>query len=484
MAQSYYIVFSCLFINDQFFHRFAHLLTDIKKNITFAAMKYREFIHEALTDDERTTGALQKPVLVALSGGADSVALLRVLLEADYTCYAAHCNFHLRGEESMRDERFVRDLCQRLDVPLAVKDFDVTAWQQAHGGSVEMACRELRYTWFEQERQRLGCQRIAVAHHSDDQEETFFLNLLRGTGTRGLAGMRRLNGHIWRPLLGVSRNEIVAYLASIGQQYVTDSTNVENNYRRNQLRNIVLPSLHQQFPDAHQRIVDTMSHLRDDAALIQSLAEIMLPDPLHIDSATLSSCPQAATLLYHRIRHMGFNREQCRQAVAAATQSHSGRQFTGNGYILHVNRQALDIEDANNHPTAIEVPIDLHNDVLSPVKITVSHNNAPFSPLMCDGKTRVAFSSKILDCQHVVLRHWRRGDRIKPFGMRGSKLISDLFADMKLDTAAKHATWLLEADGSILWVLGYRASALFPILQESQDYLLLDFQKVSQKAKK
>ena len=103
---------------------------------------------------------------------------------------------------------------------------------------------------------------------------------------------------------------------------------------------------------------------------------------------------------------------------------------------------------------------------------------------MCDGKTRVAFSSKILDCQHVVLRHWRRGDRIKPFGMRGSKLISDLFADMKLDTAAKHATWLLEADGSILWVLGYRASALFPILQESQDYLLLDFQKGSPKAKK
>ena len=145
-------------------------------------MNQKEFLNSILTGEESRT-IIRERILVALSGGPDSVALLRALLATGkYECYAAHCNFHLRGEESMRDERFVRDLCQRLDVPLSVKDFDVAAWQQEHGGSVEMACRELRYDWFEKERERLRCSRIAVAHHADDQVETFFLNLMQRAG--------------------------------------------------------------------------------------------------------------------------------------------------------------------------------------------------------------------------------------------------------------------------------------------------------------
>lgn len=414
-------------------------------------------------------------MLVALSGGADSVALLRVLLEAGYDCRAAHCNFHLRGEESMRDERFVRDLCQRLNVPLAVKDFDVAAWQQEHGGSTEMACRELRYAWFEQERQRQGCDLIAVAHHSDDQVETFFLNLLRGTGIRGLAGMQRLSGNIWRPLLDVSRSDILAYLSTIGQDYVTDSTNSENDYRRNQLRNLVLPAIEQQFPQAHERIHYTMGNLRDDLDLLTSLVNEILPDQFHIRIEALCSHPEAITLLYHRIRQMGFNREQCQQAIEAARKGHCGRQFMGKGYIMHVNRQSLDIE-TTQETQPVEIPVNLNSNLLSPVHVTISRNNAPFSPMMCDGKHTVAFSTDLLDCQRIVLRHWRQSDRIRPFGMQGSKLISDLFADLKLDHADKRDTWLLEADGDILWVLGHRASALFPVKPECEDYLLLKFQ--------
>ena len=414
-------------------------------------------------------------MLVALSGGADSVALLRVLLEAGFDCRAAHCNFHLRGEESMRDERFVSDLCQRLNVPLTVKDFDVAAWQQEHGGSTEMACRELRYAWFEQERQRQGCGLIAVAHHSDDQVETFFLNLLRGTGIRGLAGMQRLSGNIWRPMLDISRRDILDYLRAIGQVFVTDSTNNENDYRRNQLRNLVLPAVEQQFPQAHERILDTMGNLRDDLDLLTSLVNEILPDERHISIEVLCSQPEASTLLYHRIRHMGFNRDQCQQAIDAALNGHSGRQFVGKGYIMHVNRQSLDIE-ATQEIQPTEIPVDLWSDLFSPVHVTISRNNAPFSPLMCDGKHTVAFSTDLLDCQRIVLRHWRRGDRIKPFGMQGSKLVSDLFADLKLDHADKHNTWLLEADGDILWVLGHRASALYPVKPESPGYLLLKFQ--------
>lgn len=433
-------------------------------------MKNEVFPELKLTRAEENL--LLKPVLVALSGGADSVALLRVLMDMGLECLAAHCNFHLRGEESMRDERFVRALCQQLDIPLVVKDFDVPAYQQTHGGSVEMACRELRYTWFEEERQRLGCGVIAVAHHADDQIETFFLNLFRGTGMRGLAGMRRLNGHIWRPLLDVTREEIINYLEAIGQDYVTDSTNAQNDFRRNRLRNIVLPVVRQQFPSAPSRILDTMGNLSDDCDLLTSLVNNMLPDERHIDLNTLMVVPQASTLLYHRIRHLGFNREQCMKAVDAARQRNSGRQFLSAGYVMHVNRQSLDIE-AHENKTDIEIPLDLNGDVISPVKIAVTRNHAPFSPMMCDGKCKVAFHTDVLHCQRVILRHWRRGDRIKPFGLNGNKLVSDLFADLKLTHAEKHAAWLLEADGDILWVLGYRASALYPVPRESQDYLLL-----------
>ncbi len=435
-------------------------------------MNPQEFSHLIFTSQE-TSIAKGSRVLVALSGGADSVALLRMLTSEGYDCHAAHCNFHLRGEESMRDERFVCDLCEKLDIPLVVKDFDVKAYQQEHGGSTEMACRELRYTWFEQERQRLECDLIAVAHHSDDQVETFFLNLLRGTGIRGLAGMQRLSGNIWRPLLDVSRNQILEYLEAIGQDYVTDSTNDENHYRRNQLRNIILPVIGQQFPHAGERILDTMANMRDDLSLLTALVNDILPNERHIDNKTLCSSPDAPTLLYHRIRHLGFNRVQCGQAVEAARHGHSGRQFIGKGHVLHVNRRTLDIEPTYEHPE-IEIPVDLNADLLSPVHVSISRNNAPFSPLMCDGKSKVAFSSYLLRCQRIVLRHWRKGDRIKPFGLKGSKLVSDLFNDLKLDDSEKHNAWLLEADGDIIWVLGHRASALYPVVLQSQDYLLFN----------
>lgn len=434
-------------------------------------MNREEFINR-VRDGLETIDINHKSVLVALSGGADSVALLRALLELQCDCRAAHCNFHLRDDESYRDEQFVRQLCQQLNVPLTVKDFDVAAWQQEHGGSVEMACRELRYQWFEQERQRQECAYIAVAHHADDQVETFFLNLLRGTGIKGLTGMERLNHKIWRPLLSVTRADILDYLASIGQDYVTDSTNAQNTYRRNRLRNIVLPNIEHQFPHGTSRIINTMENLSRDNRLLTTLVNDLIPNESHIDIATLLGQSEAPTLLYHRIRHLGFNREQCEQAIEAAHQSHTGRQFVGKGHLLIVNRLTLDIERINE-PQDVEIPIDLTTDVLSPVHISISRNNPPFSSLMCDGKSKVAFSTQLLECQQIVLRHWRRGDRIKPFGLKGSKLVSDLFADLKLDHAAKRDAWLLVADDKILWVLGYRAAAQYTVDPESQEYLLL-----------
>jgi tRNA(Ile)-lysidine synthase len=186
-----------------------------------------------------------KPVLVAVSGGADSVALLDVLLRAGYTCIAAHCNFHLRGDESDRDARFVQDLCQQWNVTLEVQDFDTRAYAQTHDISIEMAARELRYAWFEQMAEKHACQAVAVAHHQNDQAETLLLNLKRGAGLRGLAGMRPKSANpmtpegvpVVRPLLCTTRDYIEHYLRDKrGLRWMNDSTNSDTSITRNAIR--------------------------------------------------------------------------------------------------------------------------------------------------------------------------------------------------------------------------------------------------------
>ena len=186
----------------------------------------------------------KQPILVALSGGADSVALLRVLLDLGYRCEAAHCNFHLRGAEADRDEHFVTDLCHEQDVILHIAHFDVEAHKQARGISTEMACRELRYNWFKTLLAKGDCQAVAVGHHADDNIETVILNMLRGTGIHGLAGMKPRNGHVVRPLLCVTRRQLVEHLHQINQPFIVDSTNHDDGFKRNWVRNVVLPTIY------------------------------------------------------------------------------------------------------------------------------------------------------------------------------------------------------------------------------------------------
>ena len=195
-----------------------------------------------------------KKVIAGISGGADSVAMLLGLHEAGADITAIHCNFHLRGEESERDRRFVEKLCQRLEIPLVVIDFDVNDYMLRHKISTEMACRELRYAEFRRILNEKKADRIAVAHHADDNAETLLLNLMRGAGVAGMRGMVPDTGEIIRPLLEVSRTEILHYLESKGETYVTDSTNLISDYRRNFLRNEILPLLESRWPEARRSI--------------------------------------------------------------------------------------------------------------------------------------------------------------------------------------------------------------------------------------
>ena len=215
--------------------------------------------------EEKDLFNLQDKVLVALSGGADSVALLRVLLSLGYTCECTHCNFHLRGLESDRDESFVRQLCEEHSISLHVTHFDTSAYAKEHHLSIEMAARELRYEWFEHIRKEIEASVIAVAHHRDDSVETFLLNLMRGAGINGLKGIPVKNGYIVRPLLSISRDVILDYLQAINQGYVTDSTNLEDEYMRNKIRLNILPLMKEVNPSVMETIQETTFRLSEVA---------------------------------------------------------------------------------------------------------------------------------------------------------------------------------------------------------------------------
>lgn len=435
--------------------------------------KVKSFIGSRLINDDQ-------PVLVALSGGADSVALLRVLLALGYECRAAHCNFHLRGEESNRDEQFVAALCNKLNVALDVKHFDVPACMSEHGVSMEMACRQLRYEWFEELRKERGCGCIAVAHHNDDNIETFFLNALRGTGIAGLTGMRPRNGVVVRPLLCVSRAEILAWLGEIKQDYVTDSTNLENDARRNRLRNIVLPALYKEFPGAKDALLTTIENVRqcnelysESVGVMRNIVSDREGDSIVIDLEILNSFENREMLLYEILKPLGFNSEQCSNMLTSAV----GRHFSTSNHMAAINRATIDVFPLQPRDENVYI-VNLDGDkVVEPVALEIIHvEDEAFSPAMVDGKCTIALSNEILQCSQVLLRHWRGGDRFKPFGMHGSKLVSDLFTDLKLSEKEKNAAWLLEADGEIVWVLGYRAAQLFRVPAKCSQFLILKLQ--------
>lgn len=423
------------------------------------------------------------PVLVTLSGGADSVALLRVLLSMGCNCMAAHCNFHLRGDESNRDEQFVTELCNSLGVNLVVKHMDVPACQRERKLSVEMACRELRYEWFACLADEHKCQAIAVAHHADDNVETFFLNALRSSGLSGLAAMKPRNGNIIRPLLCVTRADVEAYLAELRQPYVVDSTNLENDYKRNRVRNVIVPAIEQEFSGARKTLAITVEHTRDYADLYQDLIDDLKRrvmsvenDVYRIDMDGLLQLKTAklALLLFDLVKEFGYGFEQCSD-IADLIQNNtaSGQHFHCSSYTLSISGKNIIIEKSKEIEDD-EILLDFSAPDKAKEILEVERSvGVQFNPSMCNGKDVIALSTEVLDCRKVVLRHWRDGDRMKPWGLRGSKLLSDLFTDAKLGPEAKKNVWILEADGVVLWALGLRASSAYSVKPGSADYMLL-----------
>lgn len=260
-------------------------------------MKINKNLHpiEASVKKEASGYNIRK-VIVALSGGADSVAAAYAAKQAGLEILALNCNFHLRGDESDRDMEFVKKFCLNYQIPLEIKDFNVEDFMQKNKGtSVEMACRELRYQWFREKKEETGAERIITGHNADDNIETLFLNLLRGSGTRGLKGMTKMNREIWRPLLNVHRPEILEYLKLNNLDFVIDSTNLESDYRRNFLRNEVFPLLRSEWKGFDKALDRTIQNLQGENSIIEKVIGELLPDegmPLPVSMVLESGAPE------------------------------------------------------------------------------------------------------------------------------------------------------------------------------------------------
>ena len=415
--------------------------------------KVERFIHQ----HGLLTG--KRPVLVGLSGGADSVALLGVLVQLGYPCQALHCNFHLRGEESDRDEVFAHRFADSLGVPFLKVDFDTTGYAAAHHESIEMAARSLRYRWFEEQRQAYDAEAIAVAHHRDDSVETLLMNLLRGSGLRGLGGIRPRNGQVVRPLLVVSRAEIEEWLKAQGWDYVTDSSNLSDAYTRNFIRLRVLPLLEQLNPAARETIARSAAHLSAAEQLYEYMVEearkavFVTADSLSIEA--LLRYPAPETLLYEWLRPYGFSRIVVSELFESLT-GLSGKQFYSATHQVLKDRDRLYIAPQREESAwqPVEIPVAT-GEFTQPLRLSCRLMvRTPDFQMERTADTAYFDADKLPD--RLSLRLPQTGDWFVPFGMRGRKKLSDFFADQKMTRWEKSQQPLLGAGDSIIWVVGRR----------------------------
>ena len=433
--------------------------------------------------------------IIALSGGADSVSLLLVLkhLESEFgiTLEAAHCNFHLRGDESLRDEQFCQQLCRRLHVPLHLVHFDTHVYADLHHVSIEMAARDLRYAYFEQLRRDISAADICVAHHRDDSVETLLLNLVRGTGLRGLRGIQPRNAHIIRPLLSHSRQQIEQYLNALGESYVTDSTNLHNDVKRNKIRLDVMPLLHELNPSVSQSIFETSLRVTEalkifDDAIQQAIADVTTPQtqnsklktqnsPLIISVPRLKQLPSPEYTLHEILSPRGFTSAQIEQIYTSLDTNPTGKIITSCSHELAFDRSTLILQPKT--PTALVRPMHIPETgtyVLSDnlkLKVETEECGDRYEP----SRTADCASLDASDIKFpLTLRHIQPGDRFVPFGMTGTKLLSDYLTDRKKNIFEKRAQLVLtDAQQRILWLVGERTDNRFRITPHTQQVLRL-----------
>ncbi len=415
-------------------------------------------------------------VLVAVSGGIDSMVMLHLLHASNVDCAVAHCNFGLRGNESDNDERFVCEKVVEYGFRLHTKYFETMDYASQKGLSIQMAARELRYQWFNELAGQFGYESIAIAHHRDDRIETMVINLARGTGIRGLTGIKPRNGRLIRPLLFASRQDIIDHAKENGIEFREDSSNASDKYARNYIRHHVIPGLEQFFPSLQQTIERDMEYFSGVEAFyndaVQGYTKEVVSekdDLVYIDLQSLIKSPSPPTLLYEIIKPFGFSGSAVTD-ILHETVHPSGRQFFSSTHRLLCDRQSLVIQKLeentpqeyliDDQTSEIQVPIGMTFHIL---KKTQGYKPAADPAIACLDYRKLHFP--------LLLRKWQHGDSFCPLGMKNMKKLSDFFIDNKLSIFEKEQCWVLVSGGQIAWIVGRRIDDRFKISDETKQVI-------------
>jgi tRNA(Ile)-lysidine synthase len=442
---------------------------------------------QTITIEQHFKDAIRKftssKVLLAVSGGVDSMVLLHLLKSSSINFEVAHCNFNLREEESEKDYLFVKKSCLQSDIVFNGKKFDTTAFAKENGLSIQMAARQLRYNWFSEIIQAKKLEYLAMAHHQNDQTETVLLNILRGKGSFTWEGMSIFNKSIIRPLLNVSKKELIAYAKENKIEWREDSSNEKSDYQRNYIRNTIIPELDKHFPSAENNLLQFAEINRyNNTILRQFINEKKLhlcsseDGILKINSDLLIKENEPAVLLFHLINTYGFNFENCRQMVQA--KNSSGKKFYSTDYIALIDRSSILIKKSK----IINSPSLIIENISKPItynQIEFSFREIPNQQI--ELKTQLK-SVALIDQGKIAgplkLRTYREGDYFYPLGMKGKKLLSDFFIDEKINEFDKKQIPLLCDNDQIVWISGYRLDERYKVTDATEKILRVDITKV------
>jgi tRNA(Ile)-lysidine synthase len=420
--------------------------------------------HQLLTQEGR--------IIVGVSGGTDSVVLLHILLSLGYDCIIAHCNFHLRKEESDRDELFVRNLAKELKVPSCFIDFETTKYAEDHRISIEMAARDLRYAWFYELLYHHDAQAIAVAHHLDDSIETMLMNLVRGTGLKGLTGIQPRNHKVIRPLLCCSRLEIETYLVRHDLDHIEDSSNASVDYHRNKFRNEVFPLLEEINPSVRQTLYESLNRFEGNLIIYQQAIDKIKLEIIQqkqglvlMDIDLIKKQAHIPTVMYEFLHPYNFSPALIEQ-ITDKLDGESGKVFFSDTHRLLKDRKylVLSLIEENTideywveeDDTFIELPFQMK--ISKQIKTSGFEISKELNRIHVD-TAKIVFPLKI--------RRWKEGDTFFPFGMIQQKKISDFFINNKLSLLEKEHSWILESNNEVIWIIGQRLDNRFRVTKET-----------------
>ncbi len=422
--------------------------------------------------------------LLAVSGGVDSMVLLQIFNSLKLDFSVAHCNFNLRADESDLDEKLVRETCELIEVEYFVKQFETMGYKNEKGISTQMAARDLRYNWFAELVKEKKVDFIVTAHHLDDNIETVFLNLARGTGIRGISGMEISNGEIFRPMLKISKKEIVAYAVNHQIEYREDASNASNDYKRNKLRNQILPLFQELNPSFVETMGNNISQLREVNNFykksigkeLKNIVKNSINSNTKISTKSLMESTLPKLSLYEILSSYEFNSTQAEEVFLVLSNANSvGKEFISPSYRLIVDRNELIISPKKSEK---EESILINNgEKFVTYSNKLSLKRLPVSSIELNSDSKNAF----LDADKIkfplLLRRWKKGDRFCPLGMVGKKKVSDFLIDEKISRIEKDEVFVLETNGNICWLVGYRIDDNYKITPNTKNVLKLTLKK-------